>query len=62
MEKWREDFLKENRKDIALNLLKDGRMSTEKIAQIVGLSVEAVNELKEELIRDGVLPEEALVH
>ena len=36
----------EDRKEIATELLKDGRMSNEEIAQIVKLSVKEVNELE----------------
>lgn len=39
----------EDRKEIATELLKDGRMSNEEIAQIVKLSVKEVNELEKEL-------------
>ena len=57
-----EELIDIKARGIAIELLKDGTMSNEKIARIVGLSVEEINELKEELIRDGVLPAEELVN
>ena len=57
-----EELIDIKARGIAIELLKDGTMSNEKIARIVGVSVEEINELKEELIRDGVLQAEELVN
>lgn len=44
-----EELIGSREREIAIELLKDGRMSKEEIAQIVKLSIEEVNELEKEL-------------
>ena len=44
-----EELIIEDRKEIAIELLKEGTMPTEKIAHIVKLSIEVINELEKEL-------------
>ena len=44
-----EELIESDRKETAIELLKDGRMSNEEIAQIVRLSVGVINELEKEL-------------
>ena len=43
--------LKEGRKEMAANLLKDGTLSVQKIAEISGFSLEQLQEIVDEMVR-----------
>ena len=43
--------LKEGRKEMAANLLKDGTLSVQKIAEISGFSLEQLQEMADEMVR-----------
>ena len=43
--------LKEGRKEMAANLLKDGTLSVQKIAEISGFSLEQLQEMADEMMR-----------
>ena len=43
--------LKEGKKEMATNLLKDGTLSVQKIAEISGFSLEQLQEIVDEMVR-----------
>ena len=43
--------LKEGRKEMAANLLKDGTLSVQKIAEISGFSLEQLQKMADEMVR-----------
>ena len=43
--------LKEGKKEMAANLLKDGTLSVQKIAEISGFSLEQLQEMADEMVR-----------
>ncbi len=51
MSKIVEDLITDEKKEIALKMLRDGKMGKEEIVKYVGLTLEEVEALEEEAIR-----------